>query len=515
MLTVSFEKRDFSKYPRVHWETLEVERFTKNAIGGPKYASLIATGSQLELFEFVEMLRCPVYIFHKERGKRVWWGFINKVTIFEEHGIEYGISLDSMSNKLAVAYTENGERFTTTWDSDATSTAEYGTKELLLTAHEITATQVAQFQDTQLENRKYPSPTPPQWGKVRKQAVARIECGGWWDTLGWRYYANDKGKIAYEENDTWGGREIGEDDRPRAAQSFQNKSGSSWVASKIELSVWKVGAPTDNLEVALYSDSGNAPNAQLSGTDDIAGANVETYSNWVTFTLDTPQTLADSTLYWIHIQRSGGIDADNYFMIEGTTTDGYQDGGIKLYKTSTSSWIQPYDRDFNFRVLGDLESTTQITDAFDSHGEFIESYEVEDTSGVNSSPYRDGEATAQYEIEQLLKMGTSNNRRLLATISDLRRVRIYEEPAQWSEDYKIDPWGKITDRYDNPILPEDCPVGNWTRLKGVVPDTINTTRISNPTHFFIEESEYSPKRGYRIMETRDVLNPFDFTIREG
>ena len=97
-------------------------------------------------------------------------------------------------------------------------------------------------------------------------AEAKIECRGWWSTLEWRYYANAAGRVVYEDMDSWYGREVGEDDRPIFAQSFQQTSGVAWNASKIDLRVRKVDEPVDNLLVALYSDAAGDPNASLSGT---------------------------------------------------------------------------------------------------------------------------------------------------------------------------------------------------------------------------------------------------------
>ena len=62
MITVYFENRDFTKYERKHWDFLQVERYSKTVIGGPKLATIWAYGSQTDLFEFFEMLRCPVYL---------------------------------------------------------------------------------------------------------------------------------------------------------------------------------------------------------------------------------------------------------------------------------------------------------------------------------------------------------------------------------------------------------------------------------------------------------------------
>ena len=516
MIGAVFDNRDFSARTQKNWDNLVVERYSKSVIGGPRRAHIIATGNEKELWEFVEMLRCPTRIIDYSRAKPVWWGFIGKVTIYTKSGLRFGVSIDTMANKLAIAYTYNKERATTVWDSDTDSQNEFGIKELLLAAYEKTADQVTQFQDSELEARKYPGRLPLYFGNPRQQAEARIECYGWWDTLAWRYYSELKGRVAYEEEDTWYGREVGEDNRPIIAQSFQQTSGSSWDASTIWLKCRKKGSPTDNLLVDLYSDSGGDPDVLLRGTDDVAGADLTEYLVWTEFTLDSAYTLADSTKYWIRIARSGAVDSDNFYSIGGTSSDGYADGEMKLYDGSSwATWGNTPD--LNFRVLGENETTTQISDCITAVGEFIEGTDIEDTSGVDSSPYRDGDATAMYEIEQLLKVGTANNRRLLAEITPQRRLRVYEEPAAWSADYHIDGFGRITDENDTVIQVADCPVGYWGRLKGVIPDTVDSSRLVNASQLFVEMAEYNvSKDRYIILKSRDATSPFEFlTIQDG
>ena len=515
MIGAVFQNRDFSARHKTNWDTLTVERYSHNVIGGSYRAHLTATGNETDLWEFIEMLRCPVNIIDYVRAHPVWWGYISKVTIVTESGLQYGVDIETMANKLAIAYTYNMERVTTGWDSDAGSIAEYGTKEMLLSMHEKTADQMAQYQDSELEARKYPGRLPMKFGKKRQMATVRIECRGWWSSLAWRYYSQAKGRVAYEELDNWNGREIGEDNRPICAQSFKQTSGAAWTASSIWLRPWKVGTPADNLIVELYSDSGNAPNALLSGTDDIAGADVPTHSDWYEFTIDTPQALADSTLFWIRVSRSGAVDTSDYFMVEGTRSDGYSGGGIKVY--NGSAWVQEYDRDLNFRVLGELETTTQITDCLTAVGEFVESASIEDTSGVNSSPYRNGDSTALYELEELLKVGTTNNRRLLASVgpnmfrsSQIHTLRVYEESAPWDWDYLIDENYNIYDNMGVAIEKTDCPVGYWLRMTGIVPETVNTSKLINASHLYVELSEYNARTGeYKILKSKDAGSPFD------
>jgi hypothetical protein len=504
MITAHFEHRDFTPYEREHWTKLIPVKYSQSVFGGSKRAVIRAEGARADLWEFVEMLRCPVYLKDQSRAKNVWWGYVNKVTIHEA-SYSVSVSLDDMANRIAIAYTYQNERFTTAWAQDTDSDSEYGQKDLLLTAREKSEAMALQFRSTELENRKYPVPSLSLNGKSRDDLLVQLDCEGWMSTLDWQYYAEDEGNEIYEDFGQ-GEREIGEDDRPNAAQGFQLSSAGGWTANTIWLRVRKIGSPTDNFLVALYSDSGTAPNAELSGTDDIAGTALTDQYDWYEFTLDTPQALSISTLYWIHCSRSTGIDASNFYMIDANKDQGYANGNLYIQKTSDSSW---YDKkmDALFRVVGEEATTTQITNIITAAGEFFLGTTIEDVSGVNSTQYRAGDQTALYEVLELLKAGTTNSRRLLAEVTEIRKLRVFEEPPKYEGDYTLSINGEIRDANDNKVPPSECVVGVWMKLKDFIPSTANISKLANPSPVFVEESEYDViNERYSIKKTRSSVS---------
>jgi len=509
MITVSFENRDFSPYIPEHWETLEVGRYSKNAVGGCKRATLTATGSPENMWEFVEMLRCPVYLFDTERAERVWWGLI------------HGVSVDTKNKR------------------------------------------------------------------------ASIDCRGWWHTLDWQYLVQAKGLENYEELGSHYGREIAEDSRPTAAQSFQLDSSDAWAASSIWLRVQSVGTRADNFQVDLWDDSGDTPNATLTlGVTAIAWADMPTSPTWTEFVLTQEVTLQPATTYWIHISASAAADQKNYYIVGGNENQGYANGKCLLW--DGSDWDEEWPDDLSFRVVGEAETTTQISDAIGLAGQFFLGTNIDDSSGISSEQYRDGDATTLYEIKKLLEVGTTNDRRMLANVTDTRILEVYEEPPRGEADYymvadvvygvdldsmannltiaytykhdRLDTayslntessteFGtkdlqitareisgtqatqlrdtelakrkypvpsiriaggdvEIFDENDKPVPLSDCPVAVWVRLKDVIPGSANTSRLSEPSIFFVEEAEYNPSNNtYRIMKTRDN-KPFITTETE-
>jgi len=505
--SVVFRNRDQSLTNQPVGISYIVERYSKSVYGGCKKARIIANGDRNALWEFAEHIRRPVEIIHDDTGECVWWGYLSDVEIRDGKYVS-NITIDTMANKVAVAYTEMNKRGTTAWSTDTTSIAEYGTFERLFSVREISGAAALQRRDTKLALYKYPQiETRPG---ASKQTQATLTCRGWYEPMKRRYYANDGGLEEYT-NDGPGGREIGEDDRPIMAMSFTLSSTSGWAATEIWLKIYKVGSPTDNLQVALYSDSGGDPDASLASAV-LGGADVPTESTWTSFTLDSAVDLSTETTYHIHVSRSGAVDADNYYMIEANAAAGYENGSMKIYSTTLSAWVNK-NMDALFKVVGSVASTTQISNILTDSGEFLSGIDIEDVSGIDTHLYRNGDYTAWTEIMALLDIGTSNDLRLLAEISRSRRMRIYEEDAITSVGYKLDSEGILYTSAGRVVPPEDCLVGKWIALEDVVPDTVDTSVLVSPSPIFVDEAEYS-NGVWTPIKTRGVKDLFPI-VSEG
>ncbi len=169
--------------------TYQVQRYSTNVLGGPERCTVQVAGGLDALFELVELLRSPIEIYERQMGL-VWWGVVSKVTV-STGLVEIGASLETMYNRIAVAYSyvapgsaSVGQRKTTAYTTDADSVAEYGTRDMLLSLGGATDAQALQARDTALSTYRYPISI---WQKSASgQATATIEAKGWWDTLGWR-----------------------------------------------------------------------------------------------------------------------------------------------------------------------------------------------------------------------------------------------------------------------------------------------------------------------------------------
>jgi hypothetical protein len=164
----------------------------------------------------------------------------------------------------------------------------------------------------------------------------------------------------------------------------------------------------------------------------------------------------------------------------------------------------------------EVDTATQVNTIITGEGEFISGIDKKVTSGVVSVEYRDGDATALFEIVQLLEMGTDNDLRMLAKVTEARRVEIYEEPALSAGHHLIGDDGSWMDSYGSPIRKEICPVGVWARMKDIVPASVTSAPLADGSIGFIEENEYDVEKDELSYITREAHDPWDFyMIKDG
>ena len=131
-----FKNRDFSDMIIQPGVEITIDRYSWASFGGPEAATIQAAGSSYDLFKLINNLRAPVEIIN-DLGEAVWWGYLSELTIHIGN-INYGVDLETMYNNLAVAYTDQGIRYTTEWSGDSESIGEYGQKEILLSKSDVT-----------------------------------------------------------------------------------------------------------------------------------------------------------------------------------------------------------------------------------------------------------------------------------------------------------------------------------------------------------------------------------------
>lgn len=496
--SVTFLNRDFTRRVAFPWASVEVQRYSFHAVGGPLSATIYAYGDRLALWEFMEMLRCPVIIYDNLRGKPVWWGKLADVKVSDEK--MQTVSIEDMWNNVQCRYTNNLEPKETAFAGHTDSINTYGQKDVAVLGNDLELDQAEQLRDTELERLKYPQVSKPEI--ATGASMAQLTCRGWWDTAKWQYYSTDEGKEAHEEIDTsYYGREVGEDDRPICAQSFQLGSTVGWDAYLISVRVRKhKDTNNDNFIVDLCTDSGGDPGSSVRQVS-LDFTNFSTAMEWVDFELPSAYSLALVTTYWIKCSKAGSISLDECYIVDGDGNEGYQRGVFKIYNTNTSEWVQSKPMDMNFRVMGRLLTTDQISDMITNGTEFFTGVDIITSSGIYKNQFRDGQTSTLHEIEKLLNMGTTNQRRMLARVLPNLHVEVREEPALYASNWKEDAYGRLFDQNNCFVPGADCPVGMWLDFASNIPTSIDTSRLNNANYIFVEQAEYDVTTGiYKVIE---------------
>ncbi len=523
-LNVTFSKRDFSDPLDFPDLTIAPTRYSWAALGGPERATLLAQGSPTALWRLLDWLRAPVEI-GDARGVPVWWGYLSEVVIHVGR-ISVGLSLDAMANRVAVVYSyvapgsnTVGTRATTAWAQDDDAVAAYGVKELLDSLDGATPVTAEARRDATLARLRYPVPLL-EFAPEADELQAELHCRGWWETLAWRYYSRTAGLEQHTSGTAQQnlGQAVESPDVPveRVAQSFSLGGAEGWQAYNVHVRLRKVGSPSDAVTVTLCADSGGAPGTVLTSAS-VAGSALSEVADWVTFTLSATPDLALGTTYWIVLRRTGALHAENYYVVTLDDSGGYSRGVLRIYVGG--AWTDPLvSQDLTFKVGGVEETATQIARAIDSHGAFFTGVDLLTASGLASSPYRDGDTTTLQVVRELLQSGTSNGRRLLATVTRERTLRIYEEPAL--DPYQVSLFvtadGQPVGTWGAEILTHICPVAQWAALRDVFPPTLDVAAMADPTYFFIERAEFDVARWTWTPEPRGIPSLWDVgQIAEG
>jgi hypothetical protein len=474
-------------------------RYGKRAIGGPYRAELRGEGDELAMWNGMSALGAGVEIY-SDLGDRVWWGQLYEATL-TIGVVTIHVSLDDIKNRIKIAYTtidpttgDKSGRIETDWEYDSDSIMRYGLSEMVYSVDGASETEALYLRRNLLLALKDPKPAIDSVsGTAGGAPTLTFHCRGWWETLDRRYFFRKYSEYGYKDTgvgEMWLG--LPSPDTGKVAQSFQVTDAMS--LKYVFIGIGKGENPTDNVCVKIHSDTTGSPGTLLGTSENIAGTSLTDSYIWTRFTFTTTISLSASTTYWIVVERTGSLDAVNWYKVDTNQACGYSSGAFKIYVSSWAS-VSP-DTDMNFAVsdadiTADIDSTALMEIIIEEYGAVVDvnTAEVIDTSGIDVSPSRDGSKTALAEITELLEKGSTNYRRMLARVLENRRVEIYEEPASTASGW-IDREGRLYSMYGSPIRDETCPVAMWIGLRGVVPLGAAFGNISTNTCFWIEECEY-------------------------
>lgn len=472
-LRVHFKTRDFS-VPVFTGCKISPQTLSWSAFGGPLNAILRLEGPFKNVMKTLGMLRCPVEITD-DLGSPVWWGFVDRVTLFLEH-TKLEVDLAALYNRVRVIYSylsPDGRwvgLFETSMVEDGVSRAEFGTRELAIRRVSIDADYADNLRDTFLAQHAFPK-TVLSDHHASGKPYALLRCSGWFKTLNWTSFTSSRGFYANTSGPgscAFGNATTSE----KIAQPF--RANGTLPLQYAFVMLRKVGNPTRNPYATLHADNSGKPAATILATSDsVPYSEIQSsYYHWHTFTFSMPYTITDGNVFWI-VFHPNGVDSAHYFRLRTDESMNYEDDmAAKLY--NGSGWVilpsitEPGSAPpLIFRFVG-LEDTGAQLLAIATQGladQFFERVTTL-TTGLQTCPYRDAGLSCLEEVERLMEMGTSNQRLVLARVSAARHLEFYEQPSPSLPAVFLDQHGVFLTNKGRRIPPYAPPVGQWAAYAG-------------------------------------------------
>lgn len=295
----------------------------------------------------------------------------------------------------------------------------------------------------------------------------------------------------------------------KMAMKWTPPSGT-WAAGEVMIKLRKVGAPSDNVRVDIFSDSAGQPGSTIANGS-LAGADIGTASQWKTFRMGTPVSVTAGSWYWVVVSRTGSASDTAYYSVAVDESFTGTLNPLKLWTGSIWAERNP-NADGVFQVWGVREQATQMASMATASG-LVASADVSlATTALVTRHYRDGSMTVQDELEKLLKHGTAAGGMLECIVTPARTVRIAPEPvANRETDLQLD-GDQIRMASGTRITPGALPVGKWARLKNL-PLAHNTQALKA---VYLQEIEWDDTRGAWDWTPRGLLDVKEmWTLKNG
>ena len=504
LFSVELERRDFSGPVNLDLPIKPVN-LSWSAFGGPRSADLVVHGAADKLIDLTGLLRCGVRV-RDALGEPVWWGYVDEVRV-RLAGVAVREAMSDLTNRVSVRYAylspdnRPGDPGITPAASNSQSEREYGIKEQVLLRENIDEVYAEYLRDTYLAQHAWPVSNLSRRSHPGAPEV-RLGCSGWFRTLAWRCYGHQEGFYA-NTGPGPGSFAFGNNLASLyAAQSFT--PGADGALKTVAFMLRNVGGATRTLTARLHADASGVPGAVLatSGPLDPTGLPPASYA-WAQFSFASPVPLTGGSTYWISLDPNG-VNAAQYFMLRLDQNMGYAGGEGRYYDSCAGTWLAypPGDRpDALFRFVCVADTGDQLGEIAAVGGQFFPRITTQPT-GILTSPYRAGSLNCLQEAEKLMRLGTADQRLVLASVSPERHLRFYPQPDPQAADIYLDREGRFFTKEGVPLKPWQPPVGRFARLTGSARINLPWDRYRLPA-CFVECVEYWVESGRVRVERGD------------
>lgn len=491
--------------------TVEINRYTKTVFGGCERAELEINGDPTDALELLNYLRNGIEIY-SEDGNAIWWGYVQRIEITHDE-VQITADLDEMHNKIAIAYnlisaggSTVGVRRTSVWVTNTDSIEKFGVKELLESGGSMNGLEAVAMA-TRLRNEMAFPRVYVTSGSGH--AKVKVECWGWWQTLGWRYcHVPTELGLSFQ---TLGAGKIALMDGVIVAQSFTATSDIN--LADLEIHVGKLGGPGDiNVNLCPQDASGMPGDSVRSGT--ISAYDIRTTADWVRMTFSDTLILTPGKTYFLVFESAWSTET-SYQLITLDPNNGYAGGVFLEYDAEEDAWIQT-TKDMPFRLYNNVltETSQQLQNYLTDSGQFFSRIFIDSRSGLYAESYRNGDTTTLTEAEDLMEIGTSNFQRLLARVNQDRSVEVWEQPEEPRDPaIEIRSDNKLYYRTGAPVGEHFDPTGKWISIEPIVRGLLQNTSLLGMKNFFCDSMEWE-KDGLQ-MQPANWKNPFNLRITNG
>ena len=473
MFSVTFESREFGRMTQPGL-AFEVKEMRWSVEGGCDRALIEVGVDRLRAEDpagMVGMLRSPLTI-RNAYGQAVWWGYLNTVEQVEGTFVA-AHSLDELANRVAVRYTtlapagQVGEVRQTDWAEDLDSQALYGVKERIVERNGLDEAAALQVRDMALAEGAFPAAKMTRMtGKVGWGM--RLTCLGWVHSLAWLHVQPLAGLIANTPPQ-------------HGTQYLGNTYSDLWLAQSVtpaadmavryvDVRLRKVGSPTDDARIQIQSNAGGVPSGTSLGQALVSpsGIDAEGYP-WVRFEFEPAVPVTLGTPVWIVLQRAGQPSQADFYLVGVDESMAFAGGVFRVYNHVVTSWIaRNPECDLLFKVTATQDTGEQLQAVFAAGNQFLREIVVEGETGVESVPWLPQAETCYAQVLRLLRLGTGEQRRLLAEVSVDRRLVISVAPLAGVADWYVDEDGRYYDAQGVLAMPGIVPVAKWVRSQGGV-----------------------------------------------
>ncbi|MDY6847260.1 MAG: hypothetical protein SVP52_09010 [Chloroflexota bacterium] len=429
-------------------------------------------------------------------GIPVWWGYVQEIIIYLDN-TKITISLDNLFNSVSVRYSfispnaGLSDMLMTPIASDLSSQAAFGTKEIMLQRIGIDDDFALSLRDTFLNSAALPQSILSQ-NRTSKNDRVILKCSGWFKTLAWKYYQSEEGFYANTGSGPGVYNFANSSLRRYPSQLFT--PGDTVFLKYAYFQLRKVGSPTRNLNAQLRSESGSL----LATSDPVSGSTLSPTSyRWVRFLFSDPEILTVDETYMIGV-TGNSVNGSHYFSIKSDENQSFQDGYAKYY--NGSSWFNLPSitnpgglPDLIFRVVGFKDTGDQISSIAIAGDQFFTRIESL-ASHVYTCPYLDYGDDCLTELKNIMALGTSNHRRILAHVSPKRELQFYEQPDPDIPTVYMNAKGQFVTFQGTLLKPYFPPVGQFAQYSGSARVLLPFDKLRLPA-CFIEGATYYPQTG--------------------